>query len=144
MAEARRVKAMMSAPTPLTSGGEGAAVDVMAADFGGILPQRKVQATPNPLAMAATPRLPGGGATPARGAEGGATPSMRDELGLNDPFAAPQAMMGRVRGGALGGSLRAGLSGLPQPKNQYQVRAEGGWGHIAFPYLTFVRSGPFK
>lgn len=142
LAEAMRIKAMMSAPTPLIGGGaEEAGAAIAQSDFGGIVPARKAAATPNPMAAlaAGTPHgaggsmgqtpgalLRGGMMTPGRGGPAGAlpgsaTPSVRDQLGLNDPEALAAA--DRMRQAQLAGNLRMGLSALPAPKHEYQVVA---------------------
>eukprot|EP00887_Chlorella_sp_A99_P003055 scaffold9.g3055.t1 len=78
--------------------------------------------------IAATPSLLG--ATPGRGGlPGGATPGatpMRDALGLNDPDAFAAAASKREEAARLAlmrNELRAGLSQLPAPKNEYQIVA---------------------
>lgn len=102
-----------------------------------------------PGAIAGVPSTPSVAGTPLRGGPGagmgpGATPlrtPIRDELGLND--ADSLAMYGQpgdskraeaARLAALRKELRSGLSSLPAPQNEYQVRNLGwepdaGMGH---------------
>lgn len=76
--------------------------------------------------VAATPLL---GATPGRGGAGGppsATPTpMRDALGLNDPDSFSGAAASKreeaARLALQRNELRAGLSQLPAPRNEYQI-----------------------
>lgn len=75
--------------------------------------------------VAATPLL---GATPGRGSAGGApsaTPTpMRDALGLNDPDSFTGGASRREEAARLAlqrNELRAGLSQLPAPRNEYQI-----------------------
>ena len=76
--------------------------------------------------ISATPLLTG--ATPGRGGGAGlpsATPTpMRDALGLNDPDSLAGAASKREEAARLAlqrNELRAGLSQLPAPKNEYQI-----------------------
>lgn len=128
-------------------GGE-AGVDVAAMDFAGVTPRNVVAATPNPLAgmtpsvrgaggatgarvvpsiagVSATPSVAG---TPLRAGSGGvgpgATPLIRDALGLNeaDALTMEAAMSKRAaaaRAAVMRGELRERLAGLPTPQNEY-------------------------
>jgi pre-mRNA-splicing factor CDC5/CEF1 len=150
MAQAANLAKLAAMPTPLV-GGENP--ELAPTDFSGALPRQTVAATPNPLAAAAATPGRGGagaaglagptplraiagvaatplalaGATPGRGgALPGATPLVRDALGLNEPDAAAAAGIGGGRGGraaarAAAGELRAALAGLPAPQNEYAV-----------------------
>ena len=90
--------------------------------------------------VSATPSLLG--STPGRGGVGGATQGatpMRDALGLNDPDAwAAMPASKREEAARLAlqrNELRAGLSQLPQPKNEYQIvvpELPGEWGGCAW------------
>ncbi|KIY91874.1 pre-mRNA-splicing factor CDC5/CEF1, partial [Monoraphidium neglectum] len=95
--------ARIGGPTPARGGGVGSIAGVAA----------------TPLGIA--------GATPARGGGGGggvgATPLIRDQLGLNDADAAALGEGRGARAHARGvrAELRAGLAGLPAPQNEYAV-----------------------
>eukprot|EP00884_Botryococcus_braunii_P005744 jgi/Botrbrau1/15170/Bobra.0149s0035.1 len=113
--------------TPARPGGVGATPALgMTPLMGGSRAIAGVGMTPS---VAGTPlRHPG--ATPAHGAQGfGATPMrtpIRDELGLNDPdVLAKQAEAtrreARLHEAAVRQDVRMGLSGLPAPKNEYQI-----------------------
>ncbi|GBF97104.1 hypothetical protein Rsub_10115 [Raphidocelis subcapitata] len=146
MLQAQNLARLAAMPTPLV-GGENP--ELHPTDFSGALPRTTVAATPNPLAALATPGRGGGGGagglvgptpmrgaiagvaatplslaggpTPGRGAPG-ATPLIRDELGLNEADAAAAAMAaGRGAVRAMRGELRTGLASLPAPQNEYAV-----------------------
>ena len=157
--EAQNLARLNAMETPLM-GGENP--QLHPSDFSGVTPRAPVNATPNPLLLAATPMLNGGGstpsmaltstgrrpsaaiagvsstpssssafdATPGRGSDAGgpgSTPMrtpMRDALGLNDLDSLVVAGGRRAqqqRQAALRSDLRAGLSTLPAPQNEYQI-----------------------
>jgi pre-mRNA-splicing factor CDC5/CEF1 len=144
MQEAQNLARLQQGQTPLL-GGENP--ELHPSDFSGVTPRNAAAATPNPLAAAApgaTPSrafgvagLPGAtpslllGATPGRGGGAGlpgATPTpMRDALGLNEPESQRGAAASRreesARLAAMRSELRAGLGGLPAPRNEYQIVA---------------------
>ena len=79
--------------------------------------------------VSATPSVAG---TPLRGAPAAGGPGMtpmrtpiRDQLGLNDPDmllpAEASRREARARDAMEKNNLRAGLAGLPAPKNEYQI-----------------------
>lgn len=138
MQQARDASRLQQGQTPLL-GGENA-VQIERGDFGNsVAPPTVGHATPHPLLGAtpgATPRAiagvsstPSVAGTPLRtpgrvGAGGpGVTPRVRDELGLNelDGMADGDARAEKARRKLQQSELRAGLSGLPQPQNEYQV-----------------------
>jgi len=158
LAEAINLQKLSSTQTPLM-GGENP--DMGSGDFGGITPRNTVPVTPHSLAgMTPGAQTPAVGATPAGGRSvagiaatpgrsiagtpshtpgGGTMPGrtpLRDQLGLNDPDAAIAAETRRAekaRLAAARGDLRAGLSSLPAPANEYMVQIpdlpEGGDGN---------------
>ncbi|RKP27394.1 pre-mRNA splicing factor component-domain-containing protein, partial [Syncephalis pseudoplumigaleata] len=141
MMEARNLRALNSAQTPLLGDENAALQDTTAAGTGfeGATPRRAVLATPNPLL---TPlRKPSsdmaGGSTPATATTkdgmpprrmGGATPMrtpFRDEMGINDEDG--MSMVGatpredRHRLADIRRRLASDLSKLPAPKNDFEV-----------------------
>ena len=110
MQEAQALARLQQGQTPLL-GGENP--DISGADFTGITPQRKIEATPNPLAAAAAAAAAGGGkvgATPGvRSIE--PTPHRRDALHLNT---LPSFGVGAS-------SIKSALTNLPAPKGEYQL-----------------------
>ncbi|PNW85668.1 hypothetical protein CHLRE_03g197350v5 [Chlamydomonas reinhardtii] len=146
MAEAAALARLQGMGTVLEGGEAG--VDVAAMDFAGVTPRNVVAATPNPLAgmtpsvrgaggatgarvvpsiagVSATPSVAG---TPLRAGSGGvgpgATPLIRDALGLNeaDALTMEAAMSKRAaaaRAAVMRGELRERLAGLPTPQNEY-------------------------
>ena len=156
--EAQNLARLNNMETPLM-GGENP--ELHPSDFSGMTPRATVAATPNPLLLAATPRLGGMtpslaltatgrrpssaiagvsstpssssafDATPGRGGDIGgglgATPMrtpMRDELGLNDSDSLVVSGGRRAqqqRQTVMRNELRAGLSTLPAPQNEYQI-----------------------
>jgi pre-mRNA-splicing factor CDC5/CEF1 len=141
--EASRLLQLQSASTPLMMK-DGPELDMTSSDFdfSGMTPQRKQIATPNPLAMSAasgsasasastsgsTSGSTTSAATPMRTPSmgiGGATP-LRDTLSINgnvDPnvIAAQQAQRNKRHQSSVRKRLRAGLSSLPAPSNEYQL-----------------------
>ncbi|PKI41119.1 hypothetical protein CRG98_038647 [Punica granatum] len=99
-------------------------------DFSGVTPKKRELQTPNPML---TPSMtPGGGVTPRlgmtparEGSSFGMTPKgtpMRDELHINEERDIHDGSKLELRRQAdLRRNLRSGLSGLPQPKNEYQI-----------------------
>ncbi|KJH40104.1 hypothetical protein DICVIV_13970 [Dictyocaulus viviparus] len=78
--EVQNILALQNVDTPLKV---GLNTPLHEADFSGILPTPRVQATPNTVlnAVAATPSAFGGLFTPA---PGGVTPLYRDQMGINE------------------------------------------------------------
>jgi len=108
MLEAQALARLQQGQTPLL-GGENP--DISGADFSGITPQRKIEATPNPLAAAAAAAAAGKvGATPGVGSIE-PTPNRRDALHLNT---APSSGVGTS-------TIKSALTNLPAPKGEYQL-----------------------
>jgi pre-mRNA-splicing factor CDC5/CEF1 len=133
--EAQTLLALTTSDTPLkaSSGSETPALDVdLKSGFEGITPQRKVVQTPNEVL--GTPfRTPGRveGATPKGGMAGvamtpGGTP-FRDQLNINteDQLFDDEKMSARRQQGLIRHQLRAGLSSLPAPKNDFEIVLPG-------------------
>ncbi|KAJ3340601.1 Pre-mRNA-splicing factor cef1 [Gonapodya sp. JEL0774] len=140
--EARNLRAMTEAQTPLL-GGEIAVDTGGGTGFEGATPRRMVAQTPNPIAVAMTPRtgaeseagegalVRGGTLTGFRGATPGTPRMVRDQMGINTPGGASgfgDETPRSVSGGAVGGrqdSIRKQLAGLfkalPKPKNDFEV-----------------------
>lgn len=122
--EARNLIALTQSSTPLAGGDN---LEVHDSDFSGAKPRSRAVATPNVLAQSAaaagTPAMVAPHMTPRHAV--GNTP-VRDQLHINtamtpsDPRAAKQFETG-VRH-----QLRAGLSSLPRPQNEYQVSVPDG------------------
>jgi pre-mRNA-splicing factor CDC5/CEF1 len=125
LAESQNLLALTHGQTPL-AGEENA--ELHPTDFSGITPQRRVEATPNPIA---TP----GGAGSVRGGSvrggsvrggsvrggGGLTPGrtpLRDELRINDEGASEEQLQEQL----LRAQVASGLTGLPAPKNEYHIQ----------------------
>ena len=128
MMEAENLARLRESQTPLL-GGENP--ELHPSDFSGVTPKRKEIQTPNPMmtpsatpgAAGLTPRI---GMTPARdGYSFGTTPKgtpIRDELRINEDMdMLDSAKLEQRRQADLRRNLRSGLSGLPQPKNEYQI-----------------------
>ncbi|VDK48780.1 unnamed protein product [Cylicostephanus goldi] len=118
MLEVQNILALQNVDTPLKG---GLNTPLHEADFSGILPTPKVQATPNTVlnAVAATPASTFGATPSSVGSftpgPGGATPAFRDQMGINE-------------GGATSGiearaELRRALASLPEPRNDYEIVA---------------------
>lgn len=116
--EVQNILALQNVDTPLKG---GVNTPLHEADFSGILPASRVQATPNTVlnAVAATPASTFGATPSSVGSftpgPGGATPVYRDQMGINE-------------GGATGGlesraELRRALATLPEPRNDYEIVA---------------------
>ena len=122
--EAENLRALQQGKTPLL-GGENPLLHP--SDFSGVTPRRKEAFTPNPLATplrtpAAGGSTPSVAGTPGRGGAGAgavARTPLRDELGINDADAVVD--MERAALAAARRELREGLSGLPAPRNEYQI-----------------------
>ncbi|KAI3732288.1 hypothetical protein L1987_63492 [Smallanthus sonchifolius] len=127
MMEAENQARLRLSQTPLL-GGENP--DLHPSDFSGVTPKKKEIETPNPIltpmstpgGMGMTPRL---GMTPRDGHSFGVTPKgtpLRDELHINEEMKMHDSGKPELRRQAdLRQNLRAGLTGLPQPKNEYQI-----------------------
>eukprot|EP00246_Nothoceros_aenigmaticus_P010085 TRINITY_DN26402_c0_g1_i1.p1 TRINITY_DN26402_c0_g1~~TRINITY_DN26402_c0_g1_i1.p1 ORF type:complete len:831 (+),score=203.43 TRINITY_DN26402_c0_g1_i1:107-2599(+) len=130
MMEAENLARLRETQTPLF-GGENP--ELHPSDFSGVTPKKKDLQTPNPIATplrtpsgsaGATPRV---GMTPAKdSALFGMTPKgtpIRDELHINEGMETPSenAKSEKLRQAELRRNLRAGLSDLPAPKNEYQI-----------------------
>ncbi|KAK6911332.1 Pre-mRNA splicing factor component Cdc5p/Cef1, C-terminal [Dillenia turbinata] len=128
MMEAENLARLRESQTPLL-GGENP--ELHPSDFSGVTPKKKEIQTPNPMltpsatpgGMGLTPRI---GMTPSRdGYSYGMTPKgtpIRDELHINEDMDMhDSARLERQRQADVRRNLRSGLSGLPQPKNEYQI-----------------------
>eukprot|EP00899_Mesostigma_viride_P002879 jgi/Mesvir1/12592/Mv02451-RA.1 len=135
MHEAENLARLAKAKTPLLG---GANPELHPSDFSGVTPKRVEVQTPNPNATPSrTPATgrPGVAATPGRGGVlmVAGTPAMtpratplatpiRDELHINEADALAEASWAEKRRQAdLRRELKAGLSALPMPKNEYQI-----------------------
>ncbi|XP_010490310.1 PREDICTED: cell division cycle 5-like protein [Camelina sativa] len=128
MMEAENLARLRDSQTPLL-GGENP--ELHPSDFTGVTPRKKEIQTPNPML---TPSMTPGGAgltpriglTPSRdGSSFSMTPKgtpFRDELHINEDMDMHEnAKLERQRREEAKRSLRSGLTGLPQPKNEYQI-----------------------
>ncbi|KAD6795774.1 hypothetical protein E3N88_06670 [Mikania micrantha] len=127
MMEAENQARLRLSQTPLL-GGENP--ELHPSDFSGVTPKKKEIQTPNPIltpmstpgAMGMTPRI---GMTPRDGHSFGVTPKgtpLRDELHINEEMEMHDSGKLELRRQAdLRRNLRSGLTGLPQPKNEYQI-----------------------
>ncbi|XP_019094643.1 PREDICTED: cell division cycle 5-like protein isoform X1 [Camelina sativa] len=128
MMEAENLARLRDSQTPLL-GGENP--ELHPSDFTGVTPRKKEIQTPNPML---TPSMTPGGAgltpriglTPSRdGSSFSMTPKgtpFRDELHINEDMDMhDNAKLERHRREEAKRSLRSGLTGLPQPKNEYQI-----------------------
>ncbi|KAK6915344.1 hypothetical protein RJ641_020461 [Dillenia turbinata] len=128
MMEAENLARLRESQTPLL-GGENP--ELHPSDFSGVTPKKKEIQTPNPMltpsatpgGMSLTPRI---GMTPSRDVYSyGMTPKgtpIRDELHINEDMdMLDSAKLERQRQADVKRNLRSGLSGLPQPKNEYQI-----------------------
>lgn len=131
MMEAENLARLRDSQTPLL-GGENP--ELHPSDFTGVTPRKKEIHTPNPML---TPSMTPGGAgltpriglTPSRdGSSFSMTPKgtpFRDELHINEEMDMHEsAKLERQRREEAKRSLRSGLTGLPQPKNEYQIVAQ--------------------
>ncbi|CAN8305714.1 unnamed protein product [Cochlearia groenlandica] len=128
MMEAENLARLRDSQTPLL-GGENP--ELHPSDFSGVTPRKKEIQTPNPMLTPSmtpgsaghTPRI---GLTPSRdGSSFAMTPKgtpFRDELHINEDMDMHEsAKLERQRREEARRSLRSGLTGLPQPKNEYQI-----------------------
>lgn len=124
MAEARNLRNMMAAQTPLL-GEENTPLHgpSVGTGFEGATPRHDVAATPNPLASSArggvltsTRTVPGVGTTPLR------TP-FRDDLNINDDASVygETPMNDRRRLAESRRALKAGFAALPKPENNFEL-----------------------
>lgn len=139
--EAENQARLAKLTTPL-AGGENP--ELHPSFFGGATPAASIGATPNPLAASATPGARQGATSDRRGAAfaasmtphragtsiaehagvaPGATPSVRDQLGINatDAWETASEAEGRAKAKTVRSGLLAALSSLPAPKNEYDV-----------------------
>lgn len=131
MMEAENLARLRDSQTPLLGGDNP---ELHPSDFTGVTPRKKEIQTPNPML---TPSMTPGGAgltpriglTPSRdGSSFSMTPKgtpFRDELHINEDMDMHEsAKLERQRREEARRSLRSGLTGLPQPKNEYQIVAQ--------------------
>nr|XP_043629083.1 cell division cycle 5-like protein [Erigeron canadensis] len=127
MMEAENQARLRLSQTPLL-GGENP--DLHPSDFSGVTPKRKEIQTPNPILTpmltpgptGLTPRI---GMTPRDGHSFSVTPKgtpIRDELHINEEMEMHDSAKLELRRQAdMRRNIRSGLTGLPQPKNEYQI-----------------------
>ncbi|KNA17490.1 hypothetical protein SOVF_079390 [Spinacia oleracea] len=128
MMEAENLARLRESQTPLLGGDNP---ELHPSDFSGVTPKKRDVQTPNPmLTPSATPGgaglTPRIGMTPSRdGSSFGMTPKgtpIRDELRINEELDMHDSAKLELRRQAeLKRNLRTGLSGLPEPKNEYEV-----------------------
>lgn len=132
MMEAENQARLRLSQTPLL-GGENP--DLHPSDFSGVTPKKNEIQTPNhmltpsvmstPGASGLTPRI---GMTPRDGQSFGVTPKgtpIRDELHINEEMEMrDSAKLERARQADMRRNLRSGLTGLPQPKNEYLITVQ--------------------
>nr|GEV07723.1 cell division cycle 5-like protein [Tanacetum cinerariifolium] len=132
MMEAENQARLRLSQTPLL-GGENP--DLHPSDFSGVTPKKKEIQTPNlmltpsvmstPGASGLTPRI---GMTPRDGQSFGVTPKgtpIRDELHINEEMEMrDSAKLERARQADMRRNMRSGLTGLPQPKNEYLITVQ--------------------
>ncbi|CAF2260149.1 hypothetical protein HID58_031072 [Brassica napus] len=135
MMEAENLARLRDSQTPLLGGDNP---ELHPSDFTGVTPRKKEIQTPNPmLTPSMTPSMTPGGAgltprlglTPSRdGSSFAMTPRgtpFRDELHINEDMDMHEsAKLERQRREEARRSLRSGLTGLPQPRNEYQIVAQ--------------------
>ncbi|XP_021734559.1 cell division cycle 5-like protein [Chenopodium quinoa] len=128
MMEAENLARLRESQTPLLGGDNP---DLHPSDFSGVTPKKRDVQTPNPMltpsatpgGTSLTPRI---GMTPSRdGNSFSMTPKgtpIRDELRINEEMDMHDSAKLELRRQAeLKRNLRMGLSGLPEPKNEYEV-----------------------
>ncbi|XP_021772528.1 cell division cycle 5-like protein [Chenopodium quinoa] len=128
MMEAENLARLRESQTPLLGGDNP---DLHPSDFSGVTPKKRDVQTPNPMltpsatpgGTSLTPRI---GMTPSRdGNSFSMTPKgtpIRDELRINEEMDMHDSEKLELRRQAeLKRNLRMGLSGLPEPKNEYEV-----------------------
>ncbi|ORX97739.1 Cc.Cdc5 protein [Basidiobolus meristosporus CBS 931.73] len=132
MMEARNLRALSSAQTPLL-GGENTPLiqSATGTGFQGATPRHAPAQTPNPLL---TPLRSASGAstgftTPGRGNQAGATPlrtPFRDELSINADgdggFVEGTPRAEKMRLASVRKQVSLGLANLPAPKNEFEIR----------------------
>lgn len=121
MNEARNLRALSAAQTPLLGEDNTPLAESQGTGFIGATPVRSEAQTPNPMM------------TPLRGKAGAATSEleqtplrtpMRDSLKINEE----NGMVGqtpreeKMRMKQMRNSLKSSLAGLPRPKNEYEIR----------------------
>ncbi|CAH8326599.1 unnamed protein product [Eruca vesicaria subsp. sativa] len=135
MMEAENLARLRDSQTPLLGGDNP---ELHPSDFTGVTPRKKEIQTPNPmLTPSMTPSMTPGGAgltprlglTPSRdGSSFAMTPRgtpFRDELHINEDMDMHEsAKLERLRREEARRSLRSGLTGLPLPRNEYQIVAQ--------------------
>ncbi|WZZ11371.1 hypothetical protein YC2023_097292 [Brassica napus] len=135
MMEAENLARLRDSQTPLL-GGENP--ELHPSDFTGVTPRKKEIQTPNPmLTPSMNPSMTPGGAgltprlglTPSRdGSSFAMTPKgtpFRDELHINEDMDMHEsAKLERQRREEARRNLRSGLTGLPLPRNEYQIVAQ--------------------
>lgn len=113
MEEAANLARLREGQTPLLGG--DTVMDFKQSDFGGVVPaSQRGGGSTHP---GATPRLSG---TPLIGGAALPTP-VRDALGLNEPNSSVRGAMEKQSRIAARIELKAGLSQLPAPQNDYEV-----------------------
>uniref|UniRef100_A0A803M584 Cell division cycle 5-like protein n=1 Tax=Chenopodium quinoa TaxID=63459 RepID=A0A803M584_CHEQI len=128
MMEAENLARLRESQTPLLGGDNP---DLHPSDFSGITPKKRDVQTPNPMltpsatpgGTSLTPRI---GMTPSRDVNSfSMTPKgtpIRDKLRINEEMDMHDSAKLELRRQAeLKRNLRMGLSGLPEPKNEYEV-----------------------
>ncbi|XP_071686102.1 cell division cycle 5-like protein [Rutidosis leptorrhynchoides] len=131
MMEAENQARLRLSQTPLLGGDNP---DLHPSDFSGVTPKKKdvqtpnpmltpsAMSTPGPMGLGSTPRL---GLTPRDGQSFGLTPKgtpIRDDLRINEELEMHDSGKLELRRQAdTRRNLRSGLTGLPQPKNEYQI-----------------------
>jgi pre-mRNA-splicing factor CDC5/CEF1 len=121
MNEARNLIALTASQTPLLGGENVELLQSEGTGFDGITPRNSSVQTPNPLA---TP-LRGATATPST--TGNQTPfktPLRDHFNINDPTGSVEAtpMNDKMAQLQRKRSLLHGLSNLPKPRNEWEIR----------------------
>lgn len=122
MSEARNLRALSSAQTPLLGEDNPELAESTGTGFVGATPQRSVAQTPNPLM---TPIRGKAGATPVGAEQTPLRTPMRDSLKINentDGFVGQTPREEKQRMQQLKRSLKSSLAGLPRPKNEYEIR----------------------
>jgi len=123
MNEARNLRALSSAQTPLLGGDNPELTASGGTGFVGATPQRSVAQTPNPLM---TPIRGKNGVIPSATEQTPLRTPMRDSLKINengaDGFVGQTPREEKMRMQQLKKSLKSSLAGLPRPKNEYEIR----------------------
>jgi len=129
--EAQNIMALQNTDTPLKG---GVNTPLHASDFSGVTPKHQSSATPN--TVIATPfRTPSqqsvdGSSTPGMtpssrggvpGAPGSVRSSVRDKMGINPEDEMEDAAYAKYMQHEQRESVRSGLAGLPQPRNDYEI-----------------------